>query len=164
MAEEPITTLLEMTERPALNVTRPHRGGMLLRLEEPSTDFYRFLLRSIGASEEGDRLALADEALFELLGDPLLEVFVLFLGGAPAGCFELDRRMVAEVELVRFGLLPGFRGRGLAKYLLATAVETAWDEEPMRVWVQAAAGKASRSLLLYQWAGFAPIQTDSADL
>ena len=160
MAEEPITTLLEMTARPALSVTRPHRGGMLLRLEEPSTDFYRFLLRSIGASEEGDRLALADEALFELLGDPLLEVFVLFLGGAPAGCFELDRRVVGEVELGQFGLLSGFRGRGLAKYLLATAVETAFDEEPGRIWVAASAGDDSSSLLLYQWAGFTPVQVD----
>ncbi len=159
MPSEPIATMLEMTERPTLSVTRPHRGGMLLRLEEPAIDFYRFLLRSIGLDSEDTRLDLADEELFELLQDPLIVVFVLFNGGAPAGLFELDRRTANEVELVRFGLLPGFGGRGLAKYLLATAIDAAWDEEPDRVWVSVVGEVDPRSLLLYQWAGFSPYAT-----
>ncbi len=160
MAADVITTLLEMRERPHLTVTRPHRGGMLLRLEEPSLDFYRFLYESVGDPRPArDRLSLDDTRLFELLGDPLVEVFVLFLGGAPAGFFELDRRTEGEVELVHMGLLPPFRGRGLGKYLLATAVETAWDEEPERVWVSTTSDGNPRSLLLYQWAGFTPFET-----
>ena len=85
MPSEPVGTLLEMTERPALNAVGPYRGGMLLRLEEPAVDFYRFLLASVGVEVDDARLQLADEELFELLSDPLVEVFVLFIGGVPAG-------------------------------------------------------------------------------
>ena len=159
MLSEPVGTMLEMTERPALNAIGPYRGGMLLRLEEPAVDFYRFLLRSIGFASDDSRLELTDDALFELLQDPLIEVFVLFSGGAPAGLFELDRRVPDEVELARFGLLPGFGGRGLAKYLLAAAVDTAWDENPSRVWVSVRGDGDARSLLLYQWAGFSAYST-----
>lgn len=90
---------------------------------------------------------------------PLIEVFVLFSGGAPAGLFELDRRVDDEVLLARFGLLLGFGGRGLAKYLLAPAIDAAWDEEPNRVSVRA--DSDPRSLLLYQWAGFSPYAVGS---
>jgi len=156
MASDAITTVLEMTERPSLNAVGPYRGGMLLRLQEPATDFYRFLLRSIGSTADDTRLQLADDGLFELLQDPLIEVFVLFSGGAPAGVFELDRRSAGEVELVRFGLLPGYGGRGLAKYLLASAIDAAWDGGPTRVWAEVSHGGDPRRLLLYQWAGFSP--------
>ena len=161
MSSEPGVMLFEMTERPLLNASRPHRGGMLLRLEEPAIDFYRFLLRSIDLDADDIRLQLGDAELFELLQNPLIEVFVLFSGGAPAGLFELDRRVDDEVQLARFGLLPGFGGRGLAKYLLATAIDTAWDEEPNRVWVSVRDDSDPRSLLLYQWAGFSPYAIDS---
>ena len=125
-------------------------------MEEPAVSFYRFLLRSIGLDADDARLQLADEDLFELLQDPQIEVFELFSCGAPAGWFELDRRAADEVELARFGLMSEFGGRGLAKYLLATAVETAWDEDPDRVWVSVIGEGDPRSLLLYQWAGFSP--------
>ena len=160
MADETPTAILEMTARPGLLVKWPHRGGMLLRLEEASVEFYRFLLVSIGVSQGTDRLALSDEALFAMLEDPLLEVFVLFLGAAPAGVFELDRREPGAVELAHFGLLPGFGGRGLAKYLLVKAVEAAWDEDPDRVWVSTAGSDDAGSLLLYQWAGFTRMPGD----
>ena len=161
MTAEPTATLLEMTSRPLLKASRPHGAGMLLRLVEPASDFYRFLLHSSGADADDARLRLADENLFELLQDPLIEVFVLYIGGSPGGYFELDRRAIGEVELVRVGLLAGFRGRGLTKYLLATAVGTAWDEEPDRVWVLVKGVDDSEALLLYQWAGFSPFATST---
>ena len=43
---------------------------MLLRLDEPAIEFYRFLLRSIDLDADDIRLQLADEGLFELLQDP----------------------------------------------------------------------------------------------
>lgn len=155
MAPQLDSTILEMTVRSSLNVSRPRRGGMLLRLEEPSVEFYRYLLDAVGSDDV--RTDLADQELFDLLQDPLLEVVVLFVGGAPAGMFELDRTTPGEVELARFGLLPGFGGRGLARYLLATAVETAWDDDPRRVWVRVDGDDDPRNLLLYQWVGFRPL-------
>ena len=165
MPAEGITTLLEMTERPQLTFTGPNRAGMLLRLDEPSVEFYRFLQDQGGTarSREG-RTDLSDDELFELLTEEAVDVFVLFMGGAPAGFFELDRRREGEVEVVHTGLLPDFQGRGLGKYLVSVAVETAWESEPQRVWTSVSGDDDPRGLLLYQWAGFVAYDTvDSSD-
>src|SRR3989304_4333223 len=47
--DEVIVTYLEMRACPSLVVTRPHRSGMLLRLEEPTTAFYRYLYETVGS-------------------------------------------------------------------------------------------------------------------
>jgi GNAT superfamily N-acetyltransferase len=157
-------TLLEMHDRPTLSYTRPRRSGMLLALDEPSVEFYRYLHERAGTPRSRRTIdSMSDEDLFGRLTDPAIEVFVLFLGGAPAGFFELDRRTESETELVHVGLDDQFRGRGLGKYLVATAVETAWDHDPTRVWASANEDDDPRGLLLYQWAGFDPFETLSDD-
>ena len=159
MASETVTTLLEMHERPQLAFTRPARSGMLLRMDEPAIGFYRFL--QDGAGTRRSRTAveeMSDPDLFARLSDDTRDVFVLFLGGAPAGFFELDRSNPTEVELVQVGLMPGFEGRGLGKYLVAVAVDAAWFDEPGRIWTSASSDEDPRGLLLYQWAGFTPFE------
>lgn len=165
MSPEVITTLLEMLDRPQLSYTRPRRSGMLLRMDEPSVGFYRFLQDQAGTERSRQPWAdRPDEEVFEHLVDDLVDVFVLFVGGAPAGFFELDRTSSDEVEVVHVGLLPDFQGRGLGKYLVATAVETAWDEEPDRVWASTSGDDDPRGLLLYQWAGFVAYETHRAEV
>lgn len=160
MPAEGMTTLLEMTERPQLSFTGPHRAGMLLRLDEPALEFYRFLHDQAGTPRSRRvRTELSDEQLFEVLVDEGVDVFVLFMGGAPAGFFELDRRQGDEVEVVHTGLLPDFQGRGLGKYLVSVAVETAWESNPKRVWTSVSGDDDPRGLLLYQWAGFVAYDT-----
>ena len=157
---EVITTYLEMRARPSLQVTRPSRSGMLLRLEEPTVGFYRYLYDAIG-SRWGwtERSEMSDDELLSVFTDDEVEIFVLFMGGIPAGSFELDRRVEGAVELRHFGLVPEFIGRGLGKHLLASAVDAAWDHEPERVWVRSSSLDHPRGLLTYQWAGFVPYQS-----
>ena len=155
-----IATYLEMRSKPSLPVVRPHRSGMLLRLSPPTVGFYRYLYTTVGEQWGwSERSAMDDEDLFKIISDPHVDVFVLFMGGVPAGFFELDRRRPGEVELVHFGLAPEFIGRGLGKHLLASAIETAWDHEPERVWVRSTNLEHPRGLLIYQWAGFVPYDT-----
>jgi GNAT superfamily N-acetyltransferase len=157
---EVITTFLEMLTRPSLVVTRPNRSGMLLRLQEPTVPFYRFLYDAIGARWGWtERAAMSDGELLEVISDELVEIFVLYMGGVPAGSFELDRRVEGQVELRHFGLVPDFIGRGLGKHLLASAVDAAWDHEPDRVWVRSTNLEHPRGLLTYQWAGFVPYES-----
>jgi GNAT superfamily N-acetyltransferase len=153
---------LEMHDRPSLVYTRPRRSGMLLRLDEPAVGFYRYLHDQAGTATSRDRVsALDDEEAFVHLQEPTVEVFVLFLGGAPAGFFELDRGEPGVTEVVDVGLASEFQGRGLGKYLVAVAVETAWDEDPERVWTSVDADDDPRGLLLYQWAGFVPVEGEA---
>lgn len=154
------TTLLEMRERPKLQEKGPHRGGMLLRLEEPSVSFYRYLYETVGGSWIWwSRRRMGDAGIIEIIGDPRVDVFVLYLGGVPAGFFELDRRVEGEIELVHFGLVLEFAGRELHRWLLAFAVEMAWNHEPERLWTTTTNFSDPRSVLTYQWAGFVPYET-----
>ena len=157
---ELITTSLEMRERPGLQAKGPHRGGMLLRLDEPSVPFYRYLYDRVGGSYRWrERSALRDPDLEALLRDPQIDVVVFFLRGAPAGFFELDGRIPDEVRLAHYGLVPEFRGRGLGRWLLAVAVDAAWDRDPERVWATVTNLDDPRALLSYQWAGFIPVDS-----
>lgn len=154
---EVITTFLEMLSRPSLDVTPPNRSGMLLRLEDPTIGFYRYLYDAVG-SQWGwtERRDLGDDGLRAIITHELVEIFVLYMGGVPAGLFELDRRIDGEIELRHFGLAPEFIGRGLGKHLLASAIDAAWDHEPERLWVRSRSLEHPRGLLTYQWAGFVP--------
>ena len=127
---------------------------MLLRVSEPQPSFYRFLMGRLGAPDP----SAGDDALAERMTDADYDVYVLYHGGVPAALFELDRREPAEIELVSFGVLEGFRGRGLGKYLLAHAIETAWQHGPERVWVRSSNRDDPRRILLLQWAGFVPYE------
>ena len=151
---ESITTYLEMREPLIPQATPPHRSGVLLRVSEPAPSFYRFLMERLAAPPPD----VADDALAERMVDEGYDVYVLYLGGVPAASFELDRREPSEIELVRFGVVEGFRGRGLGKYLLAHAVDTAWQHGPERVWVRSSNRDDPRRILLLQWAGFVPYE------
>jgi GNAT superfamily N-acetyltransferase len=157
---ELITTLLEMREYPRLQAKGPLRSGMLLRVEEPSVSFYRYLYETVGGGWVWQaRRGLSDQELVAIITDQAVDVLVFYSGGVPAGFIELDRRREGEVELVRFGLVPEFRGRALGKWLLAVAVESAWEREPQRLWTAATNLDDPRVLLLCQWAGFIAYDT-----
>ncbi|MDX1689487.1 MAG: GNAT family N-acetyltransferase [Acidimicrobiia bacterium] len=162
MAEslEQIITFLEQRQRPQLRVAPPHRAAMLLHAEEMTAGFYRYLYRAVGASWRWwERAVLDDEELLDIVTDPLVEIAVLYVGGIPAGYFELDRRVEGEVEIAYLGLVPEFIGRGLGTWLVALAVDAAWSHEPERVWVHTCDWDHPRALLTYQRAGFRPYDT-----
>jgi len=73
--------------------------------------------------------------------------------GTPAGYFELERDGDA-VEIVSFGLLPAFIGRGLGKRLLDAAARRAWALGPQRVWVHTCSLDGPAALANYRGRGF----------
>jgi GNAT superfamily N-acetyltransferase len=155
-----IVTYLEQRHRPPLHPTPPHRAAMLLFAEDMTPAFYRFLYGSVGGPWLWwERTRLDDEELMEIVGHPDVEVFVLYVGGVPAGYFELDCRQQAEVEIAYLGLVPEFIGRGLGSWLLSLSIEAAWAHEPERVWVHTCDWDHPRALLTYQKAGFEPYDT-----
>jgi GNAT superfamily N-acetyltransferase len=103
---------------------------------------------------------MSDDAIARVLADEAVGVTVLSVGGVPAGFFELDGRTAGEIALARIGLIPEFRGRGLARYLVVAAVDAAWSLEPDLVWTETSDRDDPRALLLLQWAGFDPVGTE----
>src|SRR5206468_2217216 len=98
--------------------------------------FYRYLYGEVGRNHHWvDRAGWTDEQICAHLANADLTLWVLYVGGGPAGYFELLRHAESDVELAYFGLLPEFKGRGLGKYLLSVAAERAWTSGARRVWL-----------------------------
>ncbi len=160
-------TYLEMTERPALAPVHPpiKTKYALMLAEQPTVGFYRYLYNSVG----GDwrwwyRRQMSDAELAGILADEGVEVFVLYVDGAPAGYFELDRREEPTIDLAYFGLMPHCVGRGLGRYLLYSAIEQAWSYEPERLTVNTNTMDHPRALPLYQRMGFVPYRQEEQEI
>ena len=170
----PVTvTYLEMTS-PEQRAPAPGRTGptAVLRAERPPLSFYRYLYDTIGAEWSWyARRRLSDKALAAIIHDDRVEVFVLYVRGAPAGYVELDRRVGKEVEIAYFGLVPEYIGRGFGPVLLDWALERAWSYGPRRVWLHTCSLDHPKALAVYRRAGFevydrriVPVKTEHLDL
>lgn len=151
-----VITYLEMHERPrAPPVPAPFAKLALIRAEDCTVSFYRYLYETVGTPWLWyERRLLDDAALAAEIRKPTSEIFVLHVGGVPAGYFELDTAQPRETELRYFGLIPEFIGRRLGPFLLRTAIEQAWSRPIGRLWVHTRSFDHPKALGYYQRAGF----------
>ena len=149
-------TYLEMFDRPPPLTVPPPLGKIaLMRAEQCTVSFYRYLYETVGTPWIWfERRLMSDGALAAELGKPTTEIFVLYAEGVPAGFFELDAAQPRETELCYFGLIPDFIGRRLGPFLLNAAIERAWSRPLDRFWVHTCTFDHKRALPLYQRAGF----------
>jgi GNAT superfamily N-acetyltransferase len=151
-------TYLEMTEPPSTPAAPlPALKLAMLHAEQPSVAFYRFLYDTVGEPWLWwERRQLSNDALTTIIHDPLVEIYVLYVGGVPAGFSELDRRHEPDIELAYIGLMEDFIGRGLGRFLLRWTIDQAWTRNPRRLWVHTCDLDHPRSLAIYQQGGFVP--------
>ena len=149
------TTYLQMFARPPHDVEPPPEGVEILRAAKPTIRFYRFLYDAVGKDWNWlERCSLSDESLGRIIHDDLVEVYVLYVKGSPGGFVELDRRKDNEIQLMYFGLMPEFFGRGLGRYFLHWAIHKAWSYDPKRLWLHTCDQDHEAALPLYRKAGF----------
>lgn len=152
-------THLEMSGRPP-RVPMP-LGCRLALMRAPGIPlaYYRWLYEQVGRPHHWKmRRNLDDADLAAQIHAETTDISVLYCEGAPAGFFELDRaRLPDAVEIVYFGLLPDFQGRGLARFFLSEAIQAAFAHDPRRITLQTNTLDSPRALVLYQKAGFRPV-------
>ena len=155
---EAIVTFLEMHAKPAQAKVPPQLAKTaLVRAEGISVPFYRYLYDAVGRPWTWvERKRMSDDELAAIVADPKVEVMVCWIAGVPAGYYELDRRRAGVVDLAYFGLVPERIGKGLGRWLLATAIDHAWQGGPERVTVNTNTLDHPRALPLYQRMGFVP--------
>jgi len=153
---------MEMTAPPTRPPLAPPPAKLaLLRVDNPPVAYYRYLYDGVGEPWFWiDRRRLDDGTLAAIIQDPKVELYVLHVGGVPAGMVELDRRPAPDINIAYFGLMPGFIGRGLGPYLLGWAVDTAWRYQPRRLTVDSCTLDHPKALSLYQRAGFVPYEQE----
>lgn len=157
-----VVTYLEMTSAPARRLAMqppPNMKLALLRAEAPTVAFYRFLYNTVGEPWFWiDRRLMDDATLEAIITDPLVEIYVLYVDGAPAGYVELDRRPAPDINIAYMGLMPHAIGRGLGRYLLNWAVDAAWRYAPRKLTVDTCTLDHPRALATYQQAGFVAVR------
>lgn len=161
-----VITYLEMTQQPTSpQPPAPAKKIAMLRAENPTVSFYRYLYHTVG--EEWlwyERRQMDDETLKSIIQDKKVEIFVFYVGGVPAGYAELDRRIRHEVEIAYFGLMPEFLGTGIGKYFLRWAIDQAWSYHPKRIWVHTCTEDHPNALPTYQRCGFSVYQRETIEI
>lgn len=161
---EATITYLEMTAPPSDSPPRPPLGRQVafMRAERPPLSFYRYLYNTVGAPWLWwERRALDDDALARIVHDSRVEIYVLYVDGAPAGFGELDRRREPEIDIGYLGLLPNFTGQALGPYLLGALIHTGWSYEPEKLTVNTNTLDHPKALTLYQRMGFEPVRRET---
>jgi ribosomal protein S18 acetylase RimI-like enzyme len=151
-----VTHHLEMTGADQLRPARPARAvHVWQRAAVPSPELSHFLYRAVG----GDwywytRLDWTRERWRAHVERDALETWIGAVDGTPAGYAELEAQAEGAVEIVYFGLLPSFIGRGLGGALLTDAVRRAWAMGATRVWLHTCNLDHPHALAHYQARGF----------
>ena len=149
---EDVITYLEMLVRPeGRRVPAPLDKLALMRAENSTASFYRYLYNTVGEPWLWfERRLIDDAALAAEIRKPTIEIFVLYIRGVPAGFFELDIAAPRETKLCYFGLVPEFIGRRLGPYLLQAAIDQAWSRPLNRMWLHTSTFDHPRALSVYQ--------------
>ena len=143
---------LQMLQPPARAAS--DRSALLVQLQTVTVEQYLELYRGVGSAFNWNaRIKLPAEKLAKLLEQPGREVHVLAQSGESAGFVELDRRS-DDVEIVYFGLMPAFIGRGLGGRFLDWVVDYAWSRGCRRLWLHTCDLDHPAALPNYQRAGF----------
>jgi GNAT superfamily N-acetyltransferase len=153
---EIVVTYMAMDRRPE-RPARPAPPGKLalLRAENPTVPFYRFLYNTVGEPWHWtDRRLMPDDVLGANISDTKVELYVLYVAGSPAGYAELDFRPMPVANLAYFGLMPEHVGHGLGGWFLDWAVRALWLRGPERITVDTCNLDHPRALQAYQRAGF----------
>lgn len=147
-------------------------GVRIVRAGVPSPEFSRFLYASVGADITWtDRLPWTYARWTAYLERPLVETWVAYENGTPAGFIELNGADSAQgdTEIAYFGLLPAFRGRRIGGHLLSYGVARAWDiaerwegaAPAKRVWVHTCSKDGEHALANYRRRGFRVYRTET---
>ncbi len=157
--EIPVTVTYLAMEKRVLQPPPPSplAKTALLKCENPPVHYYRYLYDVVGRPYYWvERRLWSDEQLKEHLSNDKVALYVLYVGGVPAGMGELDFRERGVAHMAYFGLTPEFTGRRIGPWLLHQMIELAWDEGIEKMLLNTCTLDHKKALATYQRAGFVP--------
>lgn len=153
-----VQTSLEMRRADGLRPAAPPRVPARLVEVDPADHATNLrLYRAVGADYGWtDRLAWGDDLWTRWCERVVTWRLLAGADADEAGFFELGRQPRGTVEILIFGLLPAFHGRGLGGWMLTEAIRRAWELHPegtRRVWVHTRTLDAPGALPNYEARG-----------
>lgn len=152
-----VITYLEQTEpqTTAAPPAPPVGKIAIMRAEKPPIHFYRYLYRLVGDPYNWvSRRRMNDDELANIIHDPSVYIYILYVNGAPGGFAEVDARHQHDHHIKFFGLAPDFIGRRLGRYFLCQVISLAWARAPKRLLLETCTLDHPAALPLYQKLGF----------
>ena len=154
-------TYLEMDNRPKFDWPKnlKHKLNILLAESFPSW-YFLFFYKQVGKNYYWtDWLRKSNEEISEFVNDRNVLLYTLIKDGWPVGFYMLDYRKNDICDLSFFGLVGEVIGIGLGKYLLQTAILTAWDNRKIKkLTVNTCSLDHKSAIYLYQKYGFTPVR------
>lgn len=152
-------TYLEMHEPKEAPTPIPDTHFELLS-KPVSVEEYRKYYYGVGEKYSWlDRMVMPDEELFEKINAENIDIFVFYVNKEAAGYIEF---IIEEkyVEILYFGLLPEFVGKGFGKYFLQWVIAKAWSYKPGWIQLNTCTLDHPNALPNYKKAGFVPVRTE----
>jgi GNAT superfamily N-acetyltransferase len=157
-----IVTYVEMTAQSQLNPAAPV-PGLTLEPVDRGSPLVPDVMARIGAPY-GWRSATRTERDWAawFAEHPGLTFWLLSFQGEPAGIVACELHPGAEAEIVTFGLLPEFVGKGLGGWALTLGVRQAWAlaASVNRVWLHTSTVDHPNALPNYHRRGFRTFRTE----
>lgn len=156
----PVTvTFLEMHEPKKLPASLPTTHFELLP-KPVSVDDYRKYYYGVGEKHFWlDRMVMPDKELFEKINAPNVDIFIFYVNNTEAGYIEFVKEE-KFVEILYFGIMPAFIGKGLGKYFLEWVIAKAWSYEPEWIQLNTCTLDHANALSTYKKAGFTEVRKE----
>jgi GNAT superfamily N-acetyltransferase len=155
-------TYLEMTSPDQLFAgTVPPADVTLDSADASATALIRATHDRIAAPHHWSSLQWSDHQWRDLLSHPDIRSWLARVDGDVIGLIQLQIHPRGDVEITKFGLVPGFVGRGFGGHLLTVATRLAWDlSAGTRVWLHTSSLDHPHALSNYRNRGFRPFRVE----
>jgi RimJ/RimL family protein N-acetyltransferase len=106
-------------------------------------------------------LEWSEQQWSDLLSRPGVRSWIARTGTDVIGLVQLEIHSRRDIEIIKFGLVPEFVGRGFGGHLLTLATRLAWDVKGVdRVWLHTSSFDHPHALSNYLKRGFRPFRVE----
>ncbi|MDX2045459.1 MAG: GNAT family N-acetyltransferase [Chitinophagaceae bacterium] len=152
-------TFLEMHEKPKESLPVKEGATFILLGKPIDVATYRKYYYGVGEKYYWlDRMVMPDEMLAEKINAANTDIYLMYYDNEPAGYAEFIKEK-EFTEVLYFGLLPAFIGKGIGKYFLQWVVQQAWSYKPKWIQLNTCELDHPHALPNYKNAGFKEVRT-----
>ncbi|GAF05617.1 GNAT family N-acetyltransferase [Saccharicrinis fermentans] len=132
----------------------------IVHIEKPiDINWYRKLYTEVGEAYNWlDRIFMEDTKLLKKINSPQTHIYTFLVHQSLAGYCELVEEG-KHIEMLYFGLLSDFIGKGYGKYFLRKAIDLAWSFNPTQVQLNTCDLDHPNAIRSYKKAGFVHYKT-----
>ena len=153
-------TFFEMHNRPGEDFHEKNEAHFRVLQKPIDAETYRYYYSAVGKQHSWlDRLVMDDDSVFELINAPQIDIFVMSIQDQPAGYAEfiVEKKFT---EILYFGIIPAFIGKGWGKYALDWAIHKAWSYNPEWIQLNTCELDHPHAVSNYKKRGFTEVRTE----